>query len=72
MAGLGRPWTSKPWCPMPNRIDYASIEVPRILHERLALARLHHRQSYGELIEAMFEFWLEHGGYDPGHRPSVP
>lgn len=57
---------------MPNRLDYASVEISRILHERLTLARLHHRQSYGELIEDMFEFWLDHHGYEPGQRPPVP
>jgi len=56
---------------MPNRLDYASIEVPRILHERLTLAKEHYRQSYWEVIEAMLDYWEDMGGYGFGRRPPA-
>ncbi len=56
---------------MPNRINYACIEVPRILHERLVMAKEHHRQSMWELVEAMLDYWEDNGGWDYGRRPPV-
>lgn len=56
---------------MANRIDYACVEVPRILHARLVAAKEHHRQSMHELVEAMLDYWEENGGWDFGARPPL-
>jgi hypothetical protein len=49
--------------------DNVNIEIPVVLRDLIAENRLHARQPYYEIIEEAILYWLDCGGWMPGHRP---
>lgn len=56
---------------MADRIEYATIELPRMLRDRLRRHLVHPRQPMHDLVEDMLDFWLDSGGYDGRPRSRL-
>lgn len=56
---------------MADRRDYATIELPVMLRDRLKRHLRHPRQPCHDFVEDLLDHWLDSGGYDGRPRSRL-